>query len=189
MFKSTRIALTAVPFVVGLLACASAVAAKGSHHGGGGGNPPPVCTDAFPSFGYMKEGSRKSLGGFFLSSADGCRQEMLLEGSPDMRGQSLHMYNTAGGTGGVLIWSEEPGDNAHYVVRRLDFTVADDGSLSVGAPVDVLPRPGESVPPDEQLFYFWADVWGSDDSEPYLSVKRVHVASDGVDKIGDEWII
>ena len=144
--------------------------------------PAPACTDAFPSFAYEAPGRI-----IMLSSANGCRRDLLLQANPDLRSWSIHLSADRGS--GVLVWAEDPGNAEHYVVRRLDFEVSAGGTLSVGATANVLPLLGEVVAPDEQLFYR-PEVWGTPDhSALFLSTGRTHVSSNGITEISRKWMV
>jgi hypothetical protein len=144
---------------------------------GGGEEPPPPpeeCNDEFPGFSYYVEGTRKTTDALYLASSDGCRSE-LIDSMPDWnRGHAFHM--TADRSQGILLWTEDPGNENQDLIRRQDFTVDGDGNLSLDPRVTMLPLSGEVIPAEDQLSYHSMDVWGDATHDSlYLVVIRMQV--------------
>jgi hypothetical protein len=119
----------------------------------------------------MVEATRKAPAELHLASTDGCRTEQIAI-LPDLRhGVAFHM--TSDRSKGVIVWREEPDNNNHKIVRRLDFNVDESGNLEFGDPVTILPLAGEEAPPGDWLGYNSLDIWGDATHDSlYLATRR-----------------
>ena len=110
-----------------------------------GGDPPPPtgCTDTFPAFAYVTQGTRKTPEEIRLSSSDGCRTEFLAVAP----GWSMRMHMTEDRSKGVVVWVEDPGNADQKIVHPF---IRQDSTGNRTRPADGLRRslPGTDTPPD-----------------------------------------
>jgi len=173
--------------LVNTLSISTAVAAKKGGNGGGGEDPPVSCADAFPGFAYHRGATRKEPAGIMLASSDGCRLENIFD-SPDLRSDTILLPEDDGLSGSIL-WSEEPGNAAQYVVKQRYFQIETDGSLTLDPVNTLLPQPGDEPNAGEQDYHFYADAWSDGSgSTAYLSVDEYRLGGAG-SVLRDNWVI
>jgi len=91
---------------------------------------------------------------------------------------------TADRSNGVIVWTEQT-ENIGEIVRRLDFTVNENGVLSLGAPVTVLPLAGEEALPGDELRHRAIDIWGdATHNSLYMTVRQHRRFNSGPDAGG-----
>lgn len=170
-----------IVFTLVVILVPTALAKKGGGGGGkpGGGDPPAKCTDVFPGFVYIQEAKKKSPEAILLASSDGCRLEPVAIPA-DLRGGPI-MHVTEDGSTGVILWTEEPDNLGHYIVRRVDFSVNGSDPLTLVDRHIMLPLPGgEEVPAEDGLLYWVNDIWGDAFHDSlYLAVRRIHSVNNG----------
>ena len=140
--------------LISLFVVSTAQAAKGGNGGGKpGGGEPPACEGEYPGFSFARSGGRKSADAIYLASSDGC-QETLVSEMPEGRGNVMHWDKDS--NKGTFVLVTDPGNQGHYVIQRVEFSLDHNGTPDVSVPsrLDLFPDDA-SLPSEDYLYHFY----------------------------------